>query len=337
MPPVSLRWASTSAHWHPPRSRTVNHLVERIPVVNIDVRRRVRRSPFRVAAGTDASDFPFPPAARARRPRQTLKGLHRRGPPAASPDSAPGHRDSASSSFKCRHSRRRMAQPYQSAGCLHQPAASAENLVDRIAIAAADAAGTRLGYLIIRASRRVKVPPSSRQSLPLSACTWMSARTSESSAFVHVGSVAVAGAQSSLRDVECRKTVIRLFGRVSRSRASLGRPGSFPQDRGGRNRPRHGLALHDRTRNGRALRTCDVFHHDSGCGYSGLSAVVVPTAGLNVRTAADPKSMVTYEAPGGSRHSPAPPLVVNGNYLVASDTRQLGPGPVPEVRLAGLG
>ncbi len=47
--------------------------------------------------------------------------------------------------------------------------------------------------------------------------------------------------------------------------------------------------------------TCDVFHHDSGCGYTGLFAVVVPTAGLNVRTAADPNASVAYVAPGGSR------------------------------------
>lgn len=47
--------------------------------------------------------------------------------------------------------------------------------------------------------------------------------------------------------------------------------------------------------------TCDVFHHDTGCGYSGLSAVVVPTAGLNVRVAADPNASVAYVAPGASR------------------------------------
>lgn len=59
--------------------------------------------------------------------------------------------------------------------------------------------------------------------------------------------------------------------------------------------------------------TCDVFHHDTGCGYSGLSAVVVPPAGLNVRTAADPNSMVAYVAPGGSRlELTGETLVVNG-------------------------
>lgn len=46
--------------------------------------------------------------------------------------------------------------------------------------------------------------------------------------------------------------------------------------------------------------TCDVYHHDTGCQYSGLSAVVVPTAGLNVRVAADPNASVAYVAPGGS-------------------------------------
>lgn len=55
---------------------------------------------------------------------------------------------------------------------------------------------------------------------------------------------------------------------------------------------------------------CDVHHHDTGCQYSGLSAVVVPNAGLNVRTAADPDASVVYVAPGGSR------LELTGETLV---------------------
>ena len=59
--------------------------------------------------------------------------------------------------------------------------------------------------------------------------------------------------------------------------------------------------------------TCDVFHTDTGCRYSGLGAVVVPTAGLNVRTAADPNATVAYVAPAGWRlELTGETLVVNG-------------------------
>jgi len=71
--------------------------------------------------------------------------------------------------------------------------------------------------------------------------------------------------------------------------------------------------------------TCDVFHHETGCGYSGLSAVVVPSAGLNVRVAADLNASVAFVAPGGSRldltgetrdvHGVTWWLVTDGNWV----------------------
>ena len=44
--------------------------------------------------------------------------------------------------------------------------------------------------------------------------------------------------------------------------------------------------------------THDVLDPDPGCGHFRLAAVVVPTAGLNVRTAVDANASVAYVAPG---------------------------------------